>query len=103
MNRYQLRMSTEVGDHMRLLKRKQEPCEQIQDFWVPLNNAHAYMLSARRYVDDIDLCDLVEDNVMPFHMSWTSLIEPLINTKTELKASIFCRGVHLESKELAFR
>ena len=35
MNRYKLRTSTEVGDHRRLLQRKQEPCEKIQDFWSP--------------------------------------------------------------------
>lgn len=103
MNRYQLRTSTEVGDHRRLLQRKQEPCEKIQDFWVTLNTAQAYMFSAGRHVDDVDLCDLVKDNVLPFHMSWTSLIDPLVTSKAELEALVFSRGVHLESKELAFR
>ncbi len=103
MNRYQPRTSTEVGDHGRLLKRKQEPCEKIQDFFITLNTAQAYMLSAGRHVDDIDLCNLVKDNVLPFHMSWTSLIDPLVTTKAELEALVFSRGVHLESKELAFR
>ena len=63
MNRYQLRTSTEVSDHRRLLQRKQEPCEKIRDFWITLNTAQAYMLSAGGHVDDIDLCDLVKDNV----------------------------------------
>ncbi len=39
---------------------------------------------------------------MPFHMSWTSLIDPLITTKAELETLIFSRELHLESKELAF-
>ncbi len=98
MNRYQLRTSTEVGDHRRLLQRKQE----IQDFLITLNTAQAYMLSVGRHVDEIDLCDLVKDNVLPFHMSWTSLIDPLVTSKAELEAVVFSRGVHLESKELAF-
>ena len=102
MNRYQLRTSTEVGNHKRLLQRKREPCEKIQDFWVTLNIAHAYMLSAGRHVDDIDLCNLVKDNVLPFHMLWTSLIDPLVTSKAELEALVFSRGFRLESKELAF-
>jgi hypothetical protein len=36
-------------------------------------------------------------------MSWTSLIDPLVTSKAELEALVFSRGVHLESKELAFR
>jgi hypothetical protein len=35
-------------------------------------------------------------------MSWTSLIDPLVTSKAELEALDFSRGVHLESKELAF-
>jgi len=61
------------------------------------------MLSAGRHVDDIDLCDLIKDDVLPFHMSWTSLIDPLFTSKAELEALLFSRGVHLESKELVFR
>ena len=100
MNRYQLRMSTEVGEHKRLLQRRQLPGEKIQDFWITLNNAWAYMISAGRHLDDIDMCDLVKDNVLPLHMSWTSLIEPLVTTRVELEALIFSRGVHLEAKDL---
>ena len=85
MNRYQLRTSTKVGDHVRLLQKKQEPCEKIQDFWVTSNTAHAYMLSAGRlHVYDIDSCGLIKDNVLPFHMSWTPLIDPLVTSKSEL-------------------
>jgi hypothetical protein len=61
------------------------------------------MLSVKRHVYDIDLCDLVKDNVLPFHVSWTSLIDPLVTSKAELEALVFSRGVHLESKELTFR
>jgi hypothetical protein len=60
------------------------------------------MLSVGRHVDDIDLCDLIKDNAMPFHVSWTSLIDPLVTSKAELEALVMARGVHLESKELAF-
>ena len=61
------------------------------------------MISAGRHLDDTDMCDLVKDNVLPLHMSWTSLIEPLITTKADLEALIFSRGVHLEAKELALQ
>ncbi len=103
MKRYQLRTSAEVGEHRRLLQRKQQPGENIQDFWISLNNAWAYMISAGRHLDDTNMCDLVKDNVLPLHMSRTSLIEPLITTKADLEALIFSRGVHLEAKELALQ
>jgi hypothetical protein len=61
------------------------------------------MISAGRHLDDIDMCDLVKDNVLPLHMSWTSLIEPLVTTRVKLEALIFSRGVHLEAKELALQ
>ena len=61
------------------------------------------MVSARRHIDDTDMRDIVKDNVLPLHMSWTYLIEPLITTKADLETLIFSRGVHLESKELALQ
>ena len=103
MNRYQLRTSTEVGDHRRLLQRRQQPGEKIQDFWITLNNAWAYMISAGRHLDDIDMCDLIKDNVLPLYMSRTSLIEPFLTTRAELEALIFSRGVHLEAKDMALQ
>jgi hypothetical protein len=103
MNRYQLRTSSEVGDHGRLLQRRKLPGEKIQDFWITLNNAWAYMIFAGRHLDDIDMSDLVKDDVLPLHMSWTSLIEHLVTTRVELEALIFSRGVHLEPKELALQ
>ena len=61
------------------------------------------MISAERHLDDIDMCDLVKDNVLPLHMSRTSLIEPLVTTWVELEALIFSRRVHLEAKDLALQ
>jgi hypothetical protein len=98
-----LRTSTEVGDHTRVLQRRQQPGEKIQDFWISLNNAWAYMISAGRHLDDIDMCGLIKDNVLPLHMPWTSLIEPLLTLRAELESLIFSRGVHLEAKDLALQ
>ena len=61
------------------------------------------MISAGRHLDDIDMCVLVKDNVISLHMSWTSLIEPLVTTSVKLEALIFSRGVYLEAKDLALQ
>jgi hypothetical protein len=39
MQRYQLRIATEFGDHFRQLHRKQRNNEKIQVWWVSLTSA----------------------------------------------------------------
>jgi len=39
------------------------------------------MDAAGRYITDHDLCDIVMDNALSIHASWTSLIDPQFTTR----------------------
>jgi len=88
MQRYQLRTAAEVEDHFRHLHRKQGSNEKIQDWWVCLTSAHAYLLVARRHVDDVVLCDIVKAGSLSIHASWTTLIVPGVTTKARIEELI---------------
>ena len=63
--RYQLPTSiNKVGNYFQQLYRKQGNNEKIQDWWMSLTTAHAYLLFGMRHVDDVVLCDIVKDNAL---------------------------------------
>jgi hypothetical protein len=98
MQRYQICTATEVGDHFRHLHRKQGNNKKIQDWWVSLTSARAYLLFARRHVDDVVLCDIVKVGSLSIHASWTALIVSGITTKARIEELICNRRVHIETK-----
>ena len=98
MMRYQLHTSTEVGDHFRQLYRKQDNDEKIQENWVPLTIGNAYLLSARRHVDTVVSWDIVKDNKLSVHKSWSPFIDSLGIAKAQLEELSFTRRVHVETK-----
>ena len=51
-----------------------------------------------RHITDLDLCDIVNDNALFVHASWTSLIDPQVTTRDQLEDLIYTRGFHLEQK-----
>ena len=59
------------------------------------------MQAAGRNISDLDLCDIVKDNALSIHASWSSLVDPLVTTRDELEDLIYNRGVHLEEKVAA--
>ena len=96
MMRYQLRMSTTstTSDNVPASK---ATSRKYKNWWVSLATAQAYLLSAKRHVDDVVMSGIPKDNAISLHASWTSLIKSLVTTnKGELEKLIFTCGVHLE-------
>jgi hypothetical protein len=96
--RYKLRTSAEVGEHRRLLQTKQRADEKIQEWWVGITSAIAYMAGAGRVITDMELCDIVTDNTITVHAAWTCLIVPGVTTRGDIERLIYSRGVHLEER-----
>jgi len=62
-----------------------------------------YLQAAGRHITDLDLCDIVKDNALSIHASWTSLVDPLVTTRDQHEECIYNRRVNLEEKFVASR
>ncbi len=56
------------------------------------------MAGSGRIITATELCDIVKDNTISIHGSWTSLIDPLVTTTDDLEDLIYSRGVYLEDR-----
>ena len=72
MLRYMMRTATEGDEHFRHLHRKQGPNERVHNWWVGITTAQAYLLSDRRHVADVVLCDVVKSDALSIHGTWTA-------------------------------
>ncbi len=61
----------------------------------------AYMDGSRRIISKIELCDIVKDNTLSLHASWTSHFDIGVTIVDELEVLISSRGVYLEDRILA--